>query len=122
MTSPQDILYNRTDEGLGWPSAPMDLEDFQNFLTDKKKQTQKEHYDQGHRTEDWQSLQPRQAIYSLSLEEPSDSYIPGTIISTTPPPHSYIVKHQGCQHHHTRHHICAIKFSECSPITRQSQP
>ena len=49
-------------------------------------------------------------------------YIPGTTMCIAPQPHHYIIKHQGCWYHCTRHHIHTIEFSAHNPITRSSQP
>ena len=42
-----------------------------------------------------QALQTRQDVYFLSSEGPGKNDIPGTIMCTTPQPHSYIVEHKG---------------------------
>ena len=114
MPSPWEILHNRMDERPGEPSTSVE-EDVWNFLIDKK-QTQKEQYDERHRTNDLPALQPVQDIYFHSPEGPSDNYISSSIVSRTSEPHSCIVKCQGYQYCHTRHHIYVINLSECCPL------
>ena len=108
MPPPWDIFHNR----MGW-----EAQSFFHFCGhtrypkllhwEKKKQTQKEHYNSRHSTKDLPALQPRRDVYFLSPEGPRDNYISSTIISIASLPHSYIIKHQGCLapllDHHSHH-------------------
>ena len=69
MPSPWEILHNRTDKRPAQPSAPMDIEDVQNFFTEKK-QNQRNTMFKGTELRPYQYYSPVNTSTSSAQKDP----------------------------------------------------
>ena len=114
LSSPRDILLNRTEECPGRPSHPVDMENMCNYLISKKT-TQKENHDKSHKVRTLPDIIPGQEVLFFSSPDPHQ-YIEGTITSCASAPRSYIIESQGRNYCCNCQHICPLH----TPIPRPS--
>ena len=123
LSSPREILHNRTQNRLGQPSHPIDFEEVRDYLIVQKSR-QKRHYNKRHNIKEWPELNPGQ---SLLFPSPADVniYIEGTITGPSTTPHSYIIEAQGRTYHHNREHIRLLNIDNPTiprPSAHQDNP
>ena len=116
LSSPCEILLNRTDPKPGHPSTPIDLEQVRDYLITKKS-VQKHYYDKRHNTRPLPDLSPRQDVLFLSPVDQT-SYLEGTIVSQANTPRSYIIESQGHRYRCNRQHIKPINTDPPSLLAR----
>ena len=102
MPAPHEILHNRTIQGPGRPSQPVDMEHIRNFPISKR-QAQCDQFNKAHGVWALPEVPPGQEV--LFRSPASDEYIPRTIIEKAPVPQSYIIEAQGKKYLRTREHV-----------------
>ena len=99
LPSPQEILHNHIEAGLGKPSTPVDLEAVRDYLITKKN-LQKEYHDKTHNAKPLPDLSQGQEVLFLCSADPNQ-YIEGRVLAKAPQPRSYLLESQGKTYCHT---------------------
>ena len=106
MSSPWEILHNRTIQCPSNPLTPFNMEHVQDYLI-AKKQSQKLYFDHVQNAKEIKQLDPGQEVLFLSTAE--SAYTPGMIIDRASTPRGYYIEAQSKQYCRTRQHIRPIQ-------------